>query len=198
MRHGLSEANKLNLITSQPDNGLNAYGLTAEGEQDIKKKLSHQLISALSEKSLIILCSPFLRTFETACLVKSFISDAVVIRNDRLRERCFGEFEKTDSTNYDKVWKEDNENLKHKNREVESVFEVAMRLLPLLLEIEKSYSNKNILCVSHGDICNILFSLFERRNPKYHNLNYKFATGEIKKMRIKNNMANSADLKDSY
>jgi len=85
-----------------------------------------------------------------------------------LRERHFGNWERTANNNYRNVWLDDEIDPYHKKESVESVMEVLGRAVSLIVELEVKYNGKNILLVSHGDTLQILQTWFMRVPPSKH------------------------------
>lgn len=144
MRHAQSEANAQNLIVSDPEIGAKSYGLT-----DFGRKQAHDAARRWDAAVDRIISSPFLRALETARIVQQVCGGKLEI-SENLRERFFGEFDMTDTDDYHKVWEYDRDRM-HKKHGVESVEEVARRMM----EVLKSCRG-DVLLVSHGDPLQIL------------------------------------------
>lgn len=180
IRHGESMANVAGLIVSSPENGVNQYGLSEKGAEQVRS-------SVLSEDRLncetLIISSDFQRTLETAKIVNECLSSQVPVQAERLlRERFFGELELGDSKDYAKVWASDAVNPDHTNWGVESVKAVLDRLHALLLVLDSKYADKNILLVSHGDILQILQTAFDDIKPSEHRSILHLNTAEIRQL----------------
>ncbi|HNW05392.1 MAG TPA: histidine phosphatase family protein [archaeon] len=179
MRHGQSTGNVKHIIVSDPKNGVPHYGLSAFGKQQA-------LDSIRSNKDLdkhtIIYSSDFKRARETAEIVRDHIKAKPIILTKALRERNFGKFEKKDYTNfYLKVWECDFTGKPFKG--IESVYSIANRFRELLDDLEKKHKGKKILLVTHGDVASVGLTVFNNKDPKYHNKIYSsLKTAEIKKV----------------
>ena len=68
------------------------------------------------DAEIIIYSSEFLRAKETAKIIADSLGIKKINYCEELRERYFGDFEKTDNSNYHKVWKEDNKDPDHKKQ----------------------------------------------------------------------------------
>lgn len=177
MRHGQSLANEAGIIISSPLNGCNAYGLTVSGREQIQKSMNK--CDYLGPETLIY-CSDFLRTVETANLASKILNTAAPTPSELLRERNFGEYEKSDDSNYKKVWKRDILDGNNKHRNVESPEEVRKRFLSFISGMEDQFAGENILIVSHGDILQIALTWPEAAAPKDHRSQKHLKTAEIR------------------
>ena len=120
-------------------------------------------------KDVIIVSSDFKRTIETSQEVSRHFGLNGVIRQEKnLRERYFGEFELSESSNYDTIWANDAaEPSKPKNAE-ETVYSVFERTKKVIDSLEQECSGKVILLVTHGDTMQILSCLFMGYPPEEH------------------------------
>lgn len=130
---------------------------------------------ANDEEPVVIFCSPFKRTVETAGIIQTVLNDTVLhgkvappTHNFALRERWFGDFDMTDDSNYEVCYVEDakpdhGENNKY---HCESPSQVCDRATKFIAEeIEPKMEGKIVILVAHGDICQILQSAFMRIEP---------------------------------
>ena len=179
LRHGQSKANAREIIISDPKNGIKKYGLTKTGKiQTIKAfKKDHTF-----NQETIIYSSPFLRTKETAQIVKKILKCKKIIINDKLRERFFGNFEKTSNKNYQKVWEIDKLNKNNNENNVESPQKVWNRMISLINDIELKYSDKKIILISHGDPLQILITGFNNKPINLHREIKHLNVAEIRKL----------------
>jgi broad specificity phosphatase PhoE len=181
MRHGVSTANTSGLIISDPNSGIKEYGLTEEGIQGVRISIQAAKEEIGLSESTMIFSSDFLRAFETAEIVQAELGVLEIGLSPNLRERFFGIFEGMSNTNYQKVWDADLAGAGlEKEEEVESVEEVANRVTTLLSEIEEKHSNQDILLVSHGDVINILQTMFQGLPPTEHSTMSSFHNAEIR------------------
>ena len=176
MRHGTSEANEQQLIVSDPIHGCRDYGLSENGRQGLQENEA-RLRQKLANLDFIF-CSDFRRTMETAQFVGNLFG-MEPRTSIKLRERFFGQFEKTSSDNYPRVWEEDRKNPEHRQWEVESVTDVAQRMTQLLESIESSSQGKVVLLVSHGDPLHILQTVQGDFPLKSHRDRPTFSPGQL-------------------
>ena len=178
MRHGQSKANVKNVIVScidndSPDNS----GLTDLGRQ--------QALAAATGSGLptdtVICSSDFARAEQTARIVAAALGAGAVTITTALRERCFGDWEGTAADNYAIVWAADKANLDHADGHVEPVSAVLSRATAFISTLERRYSGRDILLVSHGDTLQILQAGFLRMNPGQHRDLPHFEPAEIRR-----------------
>lgn len=182
LRHGESEANVQGIIISNPLNGVPNFGLTNKGKEQVKESI---LKNKILDKNTIIYSSDFKRARETAEIVKTILKTEEIHLTELLRERFFGNFEKTSNTNYNLIWEKDADP-NHIFNNVESVNNVLNRTKKLINDLEKKYQNKIILLVSHGDSLQILQTFFEKINPSAHRSLKHLNLREIRELIINN------------
>ncbi len=184
LRHGGSKANVAEIILSHLENGVKEeFTLTKKGEEQVRDSAQKAKLEGLIDDSVLIYSSPFSRCKRTAEVAREVLGVKDQIHfDDRLRERNFGDFEKTHSSNYQKVWDADSKDTGHKNNNVESAQEVQNRVLSLIDDLEKEYSGQKILLVSHGDALQILQTAFANTSPKEHRQMEHLHTAEIRKL----------------
>jgi len=153
MRHGQSLANEQGLIISDPANGLLAeYGLSETGRKQVRVAAQN----AALPRTTLIFSSDFSRAQQTAEIVRDILGAGKVILTPHLRERYFGDWEKTPNTNYENIWQLDKQSAYVHENKVEPLSAVLARTMRLIKDIERNYQNKDILLVSHGDTLQIL------------------------------------------
>ncbi len=180
IRHGESQANLEKLIVSSPENGLLKYGLSVFGREQVVASVQRE---ARLSSDTIVVSSDFRRAFETAEIVVAGLGvSSEVILDSKLRERCFGSLELSNTRHYSKVWAHDEKNVMHKEWGVESVIQVQDRLKRLVCDLESKYSDRQILLVSHGDILQILQAAFEEMPVSLHRSVDHLNTAEIRKI----------------
>jgi broad specificity phosphatase PhoE len=165
MRHGQSKANVKNVIVSCIDNDSpDDFGLTDLGRE--------QALQAATGSGLptgtVICSSDFARAEQTARIVAAALGARDVIVTSALRERCFGDWEGMAADNYAVVWAADKANPDHADGHVEPVSAVLARATEFIAALERRYSGRDILLVSHGDTLQILQTGFLRMNPGRH------------------------------
>lgn len=185
MRHGKSLANEQQIILSNPIEGIRGYGLSDTGKQQIRENAMRAWQEKLLDSATIIISSDFMRTRETAEIVKEVLGANEIILTPKLRERFFGTLDKTHHNNYEIVWLDDIKSIGHKNNDVESMEDVLTRTTELIKELEEKYTGENILLVSHGDPIRILQTAFERIPFAHRSEVPHLQTAEIKKFILK-------------
>ena len=185
IRHGESKANVLEIILSHLKNGVKEkYTLTEKGEKQVADSVIKAKDSKLLNSDTVIYSSPFSRCKRTAEIVREILEvKGQIYFDDRLKERRFGDFEKTYNSNYQKVWDDDINDPGHKNSNVESAKEVQHRTLSLIEDLEKKYTNRKILLVSHGDALQILQTGFLNMSPAVHRGLKHLGTAEIRELK---------------
>jgi len=182
IRHGESRANVKGIILSHPKSGTRAFGLTENGKKQVLESAKKNKIL---DKNTIIYSSDFKRARETADIVRNVIKAKPIHLTAKLRERWFGEWERTHNSNYHRVWVDDKINPEHKNMKVESASEVQARTTSLILELEKKYSDKKIVLVAHGDALQILQTGFMKQCPSTHRGIKHLEVAEIRELKLK-------------
>jgi broad specificity phosphatase PhoE len=167
IRHGQSTSNINGIICSTLENGIKPnFALTKTGQIQVQRS-ANELKKIIVGDSLIF-TSPFSRTLQTALIIK----DTLELNNTSffismgLVERNFGKYELGSSKNYDKIWS--NDVTAKDTKTVESTNLVATRVNQFIMSMESSYSNKNIIVVSHGDTLMIMRTIFLAVNSYTH------------------------------
>jgi glucosyl-3-phosphoglycerate phosphatase len=182
MRHGQSKANARGIIVSRIENDRrDDFGLTDLGRQ--------QVLAAARRRGLpagtVICSSDFSRARQTAEIVRACLGAAEVVIAEALRERCFGDWEGTPTANYARVWAADEASASRGfDNHVEPATAVLDRATAFVVELERRYSGRDILLVSHGDTLQILQAGFLRIDPSRHRSLPDLATAEIRRLRF--------------
>ena len=183
-RHGKSVANDQKIIVSSLISGCSSqYSLTRAGEdqcQQAAQELAAHL-STTGQPQILLLTSPFSRASATAKIFHAHFSTVPEICPRlichgapdvaiQLRERYFGAFELQGDSNYDVVWARDSsEGPRHQERGSESVLSVWLRLLDLVLLLERRLTLPTVIVLfSHGDTLQILQTGFSGRPLESH------------------------------
>ncbi len=182
MRHGKSLANEQGIIVSHPDIGTSGFGLAEEGKNQVLQSIEEVKSKKMLDSETIIISSDFTRTKETAEIAAKVLGVKDIELNPKLRERFFGNYDKTHHSNYQKVWDEDVKDSSHTIEQVESTEAVVDRTTTLIKELEAKYTGKNILLVSHGDALQILQTAFENVNPSQHRTLLSLRTAEVRRL----------------
>jgi broad specificity phosphatase PhoE len=196
MRHGQSKANEAGVIVSriETDRG-GDWGLTELGRR--------QALSAAERCGLpadtVICSSDFARAQQTAEVMRAHLDVPAVTAAEALRERCFGELDGTSAANYAQVWKADNADPGHADPGhgdpghgdpghadggIESAAAVLDRTTALIADLERRYSGRDILLVSHGDTLQIMQAGFLKMDPSGHRRLPQLDTAEIRQLRL--------------
>ena len=117
----------------------------------------------------MICSSDFSRARQTAEIVRAHLGVPRVVIAEALRERCFGDWEGTPTANYARVWAADEASAgRGFDNHVEPATAVLDRVTAFIVELERQYSGRDILLVSHGDTLQILQAGFLRIDPSRH------------------------------
>ncbi len=178
MRHGHSQANEKGIIISDPSVGTVQYGLTESGIAQVREAA---LLFA-GNKETIICSSDFQRTRETSEILRETWKSGEVIHTPLLRERFFGAFEGKSGDEYEKVWELDKKKGSYNKESIESPERVAFRVESFMRGLDKKYSGKMIILVSHGDCLQILQSVRMNLSPSEHRSVPHLHVGEIRSL----------------
>ncbi len=179
MRHGRSQANEQSLIVSSPNSGLQQFGLTEAGIEEVRNaiRLNRKDLMAVTK----IYASDFLRARQTAELVAQSLEIEVEFTAS-LRERGFGDWEGKSNQNYETVWQADALSSTHQKWNVESVQSVADRMVAFLNQVDQSSSGQTFLLVSHGDPLQILLTHIAGNDLRTHRQLIPLGTGELRRL----------------
>ena len=147
IRHGQTDWNIEKKLLSYTDIPLNAIGIEQCKEAEkLVKNLNYDLV----------ICSPMLRTRQTAEIVNSQKKE--IILDKRLVERNANSLEGIDvrNFNYRDFWTLG----KDKMEDSETIEECKSRVYELLDELKEKYKGKNLLIVTHNGICRIIYMYF--------------------------------------
>jgi probable phosphoglycerate mutase len=186
MRHGQSKANVAGIIVSCIENDQRGdYGLSELGRAQ-----ALEAVQALGLSSgTVIVSSDFSRARQTAEIVRAHLDAPEVNLATALRERCFGDWEGSSTDNYARVWAADETGSDQVGSGVEPVAAVLDRTTALIVDLERRYSGRNILLVSHGDTLQILQAGFLRVSPTRHRRLPALGTAEIRPLRLEERAA---------
>lgn len=185
LRHGRSVANDQELIVSHPEDGVSQYGLTEEGRGQVARAVEAAMQDNVLDATTVIFSSDFARARESAEIARALLNTPDLTTTPMLRERFFGTWDKQHNRNYEHVWADDILDGAHKHHDVESTQEVVRRTTAVVRDLERGYSDRNILLVSHGDALQILQTAFERVDSSQHRLLPHLETGHIRKLELK-------------
>lgn len=177
MRHGRSLANEAGLIISNPTDGiLDQYGLSEIGRRQATTSAQNTVLDGQT----LIYSSDFSRAHQTAEIVRQILKADKIVLTKALRERYFGDWDKTSHDNYTKVWDIDRQLVDTHHNNVEPLNSVLERATRLIAEIESQYQSKTVLLVSHGDILQILQAGMTGHSPTKHRELSHLETAEIR------------------
>lgn len=144
IRHGQTECN----VKGQIDSTINGDGLTDLGREQVTNSAKN----LVDKKIDLIICSPFERTKETAEILadKLGYKKEDLIFDERLHEMSVPMYEGMKWEDYWKNYAKSVESFSKKIEGNECYEDVRRRSMSFLYEIEKKYSGKNILIVTHG------------------------------------------------
>jgi broad specificity phosphatase PhoE len=180
MRHGQSRANVAGIIVSRIESDQRGdYGLSELGQA---QALEAARACGLS-RDTVIFSSDFSRARQTAEIVRAHLGAPEVNLSEALRERSFGDWEGSATDNYARVWAADETNSAQPGG-VEPAAAVLDRTTALIADLERRYSGRHILLVSHGDTLQILQAGFLRISPARHRRLPGLQTAEIRPLRL--------------
>ena len=145
MRHGYGQHMEQGVVSCLNHD---SYHLTEEGKAQVQKSAQE-----VHDKDAItkIICSPLIRTTETAGIVADTlgIPRDQIIFDERVREYDFGDWDGKPFAEYVAFR---NEHLTGYDTQLggSSLLETKKRFAEFMYDIEKNYSNENILIVTHG------------------------------------------------
>ena len=181
MRHGQSKANVAGIIVSCIDNDRRGdYGLSELG----RKQALESARACELPRDTVIWSSDFSRARQTAEILRAHLDVPEVGLAEALRERCFGEWEGSATENYARIWAADETDAAHARGGVEPVAAVLDRMTAFVVDLDRRYSGRDIVLVSHGDTLQILQAAFLRMSPTRHRSLPGLETAEIRRLRL--------------
>ena len=172
VRHGQTIVNVKKLINARNIIGINSTG---------KKEAEVAANQIEKEKIDLIICSPLRRTKQTCNIINK--NKIKVIYDKRILERDSGsmQFQKIEKLDFSE-WYNINKDKVYKNSEgFKSILE---RVKNFLEEIKIKYPNKNILIVTHGDVCKAIYAYLSNITDAKEISLFKQGNCEIKKYDI--------------
>jgi len=137
VRHGQTDWNARRLIQGRTDIPLNETG---------REQARVQAAALANEAIDMMIASPMLRARETAEIIQQVV-DVPLHFDDRLIERCYGDFEGTDPRGGQLIFEQE---LAQNN--AEPLAELHERVLGFLEGIAAKYVGKTVLVVAHGGV----------------------------------------------
>ncbi|MEK7191951.1 MAG: class I tRNA ligase family protein [Patescibacteria group bacterium] len=145
-RHVESDHNVKNFVASGPEKGKNISRPTAKGIEQGKK-----LGKELKKKNIdLIVCSPYLRTTETAKLIAKETGAKIVI-DKRLSELNTGIFNGRPVEEHHRFFRNLMERFIKTPPGGENWVDAQRRMVEAVKDLNDKYDGKNILIVGHGD-----------------------------------------------
>ncbi|PWV94479.1 putative phosphoglycerate mutase [Paenibacillus cellulosilyticus] len=152
VRHGQTVWNSENRVCGITDSPLTNKGITQAKE----------LSQSIKDRPIdVILSSPLSRALQTAEIIACSIEKEIII-DDRLTEQNYGCYEGVDRDNVD--FKEAKKHFPFRLAGGESLLQLGQRVYNLLDEIKKTYSNQNVLVVTHGGVSRVINAYFTDQN----------------------------------
>jgi broad specificity phosphatase PhoE len=200
MRHGQSKANVGGVIVSSIDADRRGdFGLSEAGREQV---LAAARASGLTAGTLIC-SSDFARARQTAQLMGDCLGTDEVVSAPALRERYFGDFDGGPVTGYARIWAADEAASPQAGSPdagspqaggpdaggsadsgVETAAAVLDRAAGLVAGLERGYSGRDILLVSHGDTLQILQAGFAGIDPSRHRTVPHLEVAEIRRLHL--------------
>ncbi|KKU98958.1 MAG: Isoleucine-tRNA ligase [Candidatus Wolfebacteria bacterium GW2011_GWE1_48_7] len=147
LRHGQSENNALNLVSSNPKN---TYHLTEKGKGQVARSTKAFAKQLKGKKIDVIFSSDYARAQETAEIAaKTLGYEAKIIIDKRLREINCGIFDNRPISEYHAYFASLEEKFAKVAPKGESLTDVKKRMTEFVYDIDAKYKGKNILIVSH-------------------------------------------------
>ena len=168
MRHGEALSNVLGILLGDPTEGRSAYGLTTEGEYQVREaalRLRSELGGAA--RDVIILSSDFLRTAQTAVIVGEVLATGRPVRLSRtLRERYFGRLEGKSHAEAKSLCANESMGPNDKPYGSESFTELCTRVIRAVVALESRYQHETVVLVSHSAPLQVLEAAFSDLEPE--------------------------------
>jgi broad specificity phosphatase PhoE len=200
MRHGQSKANVGGVIVSSIDADRRGdFGLSEAGREQV---LAAARGSGLTAGTLIC-SSDFARARQTAQLMRDCLGTDEVVSAPALRERYFGDFDGGPVAGYARIWAADEAARPQAggpdagspqaggpaaggsaDSGVETAAAVLDRAAGLVAGLERGYSGRDILLVSHGDTLQILQAGFAGIDPSRHRTVPHLEVAEIRRLHL--------------
>jgi len=146
MRHGEAQSNVDNILDSYNDPNNH---LTDKGRRDVRASADE-----LRSKHIdLIVASPLVRTQETAKIVQHELAlpDAALMTDERLREIDLGVYSGKSQEEWQQSYVSMADRFSRGAEGGETFADVRRRVGEALFDIEKRYTGKNVLIVSHGN-----------------------------------------------
>lgn len=135
----------------------------------------------LSGSDAIMVSSIFKRARETAEIIHDTLGCTQPLQiNEALNERGFGSCDLKNSSIVYETWKNDAQDAVTTQHGIENVMSVLSRTSRLVKQLEDTYTDKDIILVSHGDPLRILLTSFVNIDPSQHASIRHFDNAEVR------------------
>jgi broad specificity phosphatase PhoE len=171
LRHGRSEAQEKSLLVSRPDVGIFEYDLVDEGRMQVGDSINEAIANGviIQDPKPVIISSDFLRCRRTADIAASFIHPLIYTFDKGLRERYVGNFDLKELSRLNEIMLSDMLDADNKTENVESLNEIVARTTALIrFKLEKLFSDRQIILVSHGYPLDLIDAAFQKIRPEQH------------------------------
>ena len=161
MRHGEAVNNVEKIISDKVDN---PHHLTGKG----KEQVMSASLKLKEEKIDLIITSPFIRTKETAEIVKNTLelNDEQLIFDDRIIEIQTGGFNGKSHDEYHEEMQKTENHFVCGDGSCETLLDLRQRMGEFLYDIDSKYQDRTILVVTHGSPSWMLFANTHGRTNK--------------------------------
>ncbi len=183
LRHGESVANEQGVIISSPLNGIEDFGITSKGREQMKQAAKVAKSNGIHIGA--IYASPFQRCRESASEFRQeYGYDGSVVPKFELQERDFGQFEGTKKSNYQIVYDADQKDPElARGFHAETTDDVARRISLLIKELEKVHHGETVLLITHADVGEIAQAIFKGVPSGAHRISIpKLLNGELREL----------------
>lgn len=149
IRHGQVDTNVKNQVNGWNEEELNKTGI--EQAKKAGEKLKNIKID-------MVFCSPLIRTKQTYNYL-NLDNTIPIFYDDRIKERnsnsmVYASVESIDNN----IWYDKSKIIIYEN--TEGFRNIIDRIKEMLEEIKEKYSNKNVLLITHGDVCKAIYLYF--------------------------------------
>ena len=138
------------------------------------------MLSPRSSETVMV-SSLFKRAKQTAEIIHNVLECKEPLQIDEaLNERSFGSCDLKNSSIVYETWKNDALDAVNTQHGIENVMSVLSRTSRLVKRLEETYTDKDIILVSHGDPLRILLTVFANVEPAQHASIRHFDNAEIR------------------
>ena len=142
VRHGEAEHNVKDILSNKADN---PHHITEKGKKEIE-----DAIKQIKDKKIdVIYSSPFVRTKESAEMISESLGIKEIIYDDRIGEVNTGDLNLMPTAEYHKMFPTVENRFDEAPKNGETLMQMKNRVTGFLYDIDKKYSGKNILVVTH-------------------------------------------------